>query len=130
MTNTAKNPPAMIKMCFHLLLPIEASPRQLSNLEIVQHSYGQQTLYQQLMSLEAEVEIPKICDAKDVPLTVLQGQGSFTLHEEVVILAPGTFVFIPADIPHVLRTQTNLIFLLSRCEPDPVADTSAWLVTF
>lgn len=117
---------------FHLqLLPIEASPHQAINLEIVQHSYGQQTLYEQnLISLGAEVELPEICDAKDVTLTVLEGQGSLILHEEVVILAPGTFVFIPAYTPHTLRTQTNLISLLIRCEPDPVADESAWLVTF
>lgn len=105
---------------FHLqLLPIEALPHQAINLEIVQHSYAQQTIYQQnLMSLGTEVELLEICDAKDVTLTVLEGQGSLALHEEVLTLEPGMFVFIPAQTPHTLRTQASLIFLLIRCEPE------------
>lgn len=116
---------------FHLqLLPIEASPHQAINLEIVQHSYGQKALYQQnLMILGAEVELPAICD-EDVTLTVLEGQGSLTLDEEVVILTPGTFVFVPASTPHTLRTQANLIFLLIRCEPDLAAGDLAWVISF
>ncbi len=115
---------------FHLqLLPIEALPHRVINLEIVQHSYGRKTLYQQnLMSLGAEVELLEICDATDVTLTVLEGQGSLTLHEEVVILEPGMFVFIPAQTPHTLRTQASLVFLLIRCEPDPFASESAWVI--
>lgn len=116
---------------FHLqLLPMEVLPRQVFNLEILQHSYGQQTLYQQLMSLGANVELPEICDATDVTLTVLEGEGTLTLNQEVVTLEPGMFVFIPAHMLYTLRTQTSLIFLLIRCEPEPTASESAWVVNF
>ncbi|MBV9388719.1 MAG: cupin domain-containing protein [Chroococcidiopsidaceae cyanobacterium CP_BM_ER_R8_30] len=106
---------------FHLqLLLIGSLPHQAINLEIVQHSYARQTMYQQnLMSLGTEAELLEICDAKDVTLTVLEGQGSLTLYEEVLTLEPGMFVFIPAQTPHTLRTQASLIFLLVRCEPEP-----------
>lgn len=116
---------------FHLqLLPLNAASQQVINVEIVEYTHGQQTLYQQnLMSLGAETELPEICDGKDVTIAVLEGQGSLTLNEEIIPLEPGRFIFIPAQIPHTLRTCTRLVFLLCRCESDPGLPETAWALT-
>lgn len=121
---------ADLNRAFHLqLLPIKASPQRAINFEIVEYSYGQHMLLQQnLMSLGAETELPEICDAKDVTIAVLEGQGSLLLNEEVIPLEPGRFVFIPAEMPHTVRTQTSLVFLLSRCESDSGISESAWMI--
>ena len=112
---------------FHLqLLPIEASPSGITNLEIVQHSYGHLTCRQNLMSLRSQVELPKICDSTDVMIAILFGNGSLTLDNEVVMLEPGVFVFIPAHTPHTLQTRTSLAFLLNRCESDSTSE-SVWV---
>jgi mannose-6-phosphate isomerase-like protein (cupin superfamily) len=112
------------------LLPIEAVQHGVVNLELFQHSYSQQMWAQQSsMGLEAEVELP-VCDFKDVTLVVLEGKCSLTVNEEVMILKPGMLVFIPAHTPHTLRAPADLIFLLSRCEPDPAASDSVWIVNF
>ena len=49
-------------------------PHGVVNLELVQHSYCQQTLAEQnLMGLGAEVELP-LCDFKDVTLVMHRRQ--------------------------------------------------------
>lgn len=118
-----------VHRAFHLqLLPLKAASGQVINFEIVEYTHGTQTLYQQnLMSLGAETELPEICDGT-VTIAVLEGEGSLSLNDDVVSLEPGRFVFIPANMPHRLQTQTSLIFLLSRCEPDPGIDESAWVI--
>jgi mannose-6-phosphate isomerase-like protein (cupin superfamily) len=116
---------------FHLqLLPLKAADQQVINFEIVEYMHGQQTLYQQnLMSLGANTELPEICDEKDVTIAVLEGHGTLTLNEEVIPLEPGRFIFIPAQMPHVLRAQTSLVFLLSRCESNSDLPETAWTIT-
>lgn len=116
---------------FHLqLLPLKAAEQQVINLEIVEYTHGHQTLYQQnLMSLGAEAELPEICDEKDVTIAVLQGHGSLTLNQEIIPLEPGRFIFIPAQMPHILQTQTSLVFLLSRCESNSGLPETAWAIT-
>lgn len=116
---------------FHLqLLPLQAAAQQVINFEIVEYTHSHQTLYQQnLMSLGADTELPEICDEKDVTIAVLEGQGSLTLNEEMIPLEPGRFIFIPAQMPHTLRTQTSLVFLLSRCESNSGLPETAWTIT-
>ena len=116
---------------FHLqLLPLKAVEQQVIKLEIVEYTHGHQTLYQQnLMSLGAEAELPEIYDEKDVTIAVLQGHGSLTLNQEIILLEPGRFIFIPAQMPHILQTQTSLVFLLSRCESNSGLPETAWAIT-
>lgn len=116
---------------FHLqLLPLKADAQQVINFEIVEYTHGHQTLYQQnLMSLGAETELPEICDEKDVTIAVLEGHGNLTLNQEIIPLEPGRFIFIPAQMSHTLRTQTSLVFLLSRCESNSGLPETAWAIT-
>ena len=116
---------------FHLqLLPLKAAAQQLINFEIVEYTHAHQTLFQQnLMSLGADIELPELCNEKDVTITVLEGCGNLTLNQETIPLEPGRFIFIPAQMPHILRAQTSLIFLLSRCESDSGLPETAWAIT-
>ncbi|NJR48450.1 MAG: cupin domain-containing protein [Leptolyngbyaceae cyanobacterium CSU_1_3] len=121
---------ADMRRSFHLqLLPIQIQPRQVLNVEIVQHSYGEQAIYQQnIMSLGTDVQMPEICDAQDVTIAVLEGNGNLIVNDELVALEPGIFVFIPANTCHTLQTQSQLIFLLSRCSPGLAIDESSWVI--
>jgi mannose-6-phosphate isomerase-like protein (cupin superfamily) len=115
---------------FHLqLLPPSVASGQVINCEIVEYTSGQQTLYQHLMSLGAETQLPEICDNKDVTIAVLEGHGKLTLNQEIIPLEPGRFIFIPAQMSHTLQTQTSLVFLLSRCEPNSGLPETAWAIT-
>lgn len=116
---------------FHLqLLPLKAADQQVSNFEIVEYTHGHQTLYQQnLMSLGTETKLPEICDDLDVTIAILEGQGSLTLNEEIIPLEPGRFIFIPAQMPHTLRTHTSFMFLLCRSKSDPGLSETAWAIT-
>lgn len=148
-----------VRRSFHLqLLPIQIEPHQVLNVEIVQHGYGDRAIYQQnMMSLGADVQLPEICDAQDVTIAVLEGNGTLSVNGELVALEPGMVVFIPANTAHRLQTQplvdnskqpltsiskrplagisrrSQLIFLLNRCRPDHSApdysaDETAWIV--
>ncbi|KAM3110378.1 cupin domain-containing protein [Phormidesmis sp. 146-33] len=127
-----------MRRSFHLrLLPIQIQPHQVLNVEIIQQGYGDQAIYQQnMMSLGADVELPEICDAQDVTIAVLEGNGNLTVNDELVKLEPGMFVFIPANTVHRLQTQSlagiskrsHLIFLLNRYKPDHSIDESAWVI--
>jgi mannose-6-phosphate isomerase-like protein (cupin superfamily) len=81
------------------------------------------------MSLGAETQLPEICEEKDVTIAVLEGHGTLTLNQEIVPLEPGRFIFIPVQISHTLRTQTSLVFLLSRCESNSGLPEQAWAIT-
>lgn len=113
---------------FHLL-PSSVASGQVINCEIVEYTSGQQTLYQHLMRLDAETQLLEICDDKDVTISVLEGQGNLTLNQEIIPLEPGRFIFIPAPMSHTLRSQTSLVFLLSRCESNSGLPETAWAIT-
>ncbi|MCY7274309.1 MAG: cupin domain-containing protein [Phormidesmis sp. CAN_BIN44] len=121
---------ADIRRPFHLqLLPMQSQPHQILNVEIVQHGDGDQALYQQnLMSLGADVQLPEICDAKDITIAVLEGNGSLIIQEETVTLEPGMFVFIPANTSHTLQTRSSLVFLLNRCMPNRDTHDLPWVI--
>lgn len=121
---------ADLRRPFHLqLLPMQSQPNQVLNVEIVQHGDGDRALYQQnLMSLGSDVQLPEICDAKDITIAILEGTGNLIIQEETVMLEPGVFVFIPANISHRLQTQARLVFLLNRCMPDRDIHDSPWVI--
>lgn len=112
---------------FHRLLsPVHTAPQRVINLE-PEGSNCQPKLDQpKLLSLKAEVELP-LCDSKDLNITVLEGQGILTLHQGVITLEPGTLVCIPAFIPYVLRTSSDLVLMLDCCEPDSATNESVWV---
>lgn len=101
---------------------------QGAHLGYVEYTHRQQILYQ-LISLGAETQLPEICDDKDVTIAVLEGQGNLTLNQEIIPLEPGQLIFIPAQMPHTLQTQTSLVFLLSRCESNCGLPEKAWSIT-
>lgn len=121
-----------IQRPFHLqLLPTSVTSQQAINVEIVQHSYGQQVVYQQnLMSLGAGVELPEVCDSTDVTIVILEGNGAIALNQQVVTLEPGMFIFVPAHTTHTLKTTSRLTFLLIRAQPDIQATLQAYAVKF
>jgi mannose-6-phosphate isomerase-like protein (cupin superfamily) len=116
---------------FHLqLLPLHAMSQQVINVEIVEYTHGQKTLYQQnLMSLGADTNLPNICDDKDVTIAILEGNGSLTLNQEIISLEPGRFIFIPAQQSHTVQAHSRLVFLLCRSESDPDLSETAWTIT-
>jgi quercetin dioxygenase-like cupin family protein len=64
-----------------------------------------------LVCLTADTEIPEHVASRNISVTVIEGRGVLTLEGSEVILEPGVFVYIPANIPHSLRALENLAFL-------------------
>lgn len=104
-------------------VPWWAGNAQLTTSLVCLSLYGSATF-----ELEVGTELPEICDAIDMTIAVLEGEGSLILNEELIPLELGRFVFIPAHLPYTVQTQTSLTFLLSRCESDPGLHDSAWII--
>ena len=83
--------------------------------------------YQSLMPLKNSADSPEICDARDVAIAVLEGEGRRSLHGEEVPLKAGKFVLIPANTPHRLQSTSNLILFLSRYRSAPLTEEVAWV---
>ncbi|MEH2333785.1 cupin domain-containing protein [Nostoc sp.] len=64
-----------------------------------------------LVCLTANTEIPEHVASRNISVTVIEGRGVLTLEGREITLQPGVFVYIPANIPHVLRALENLAFL-------------------
>ncbi len=82
---------------------------------------------QSLMHIQNSGDSPEVCDAKDVAIAVLEGEGKLSLRGEEVPLEAGKFVFIPANTPHRLQSTTNLILFLSRYEASASKGDTAWV---
>jgi quercetin dioxygenase-like cupin family protein len=46
-------------------------------------------------------------------LEVLKGEGSMTLGTDSVEIKPGSWVYMPPNLPHSLKTKTPLVMLLT-----------------
>jgi mannose-6-phosphate isomerase-like protein (cupin superfamily) len=80
------------------------------------------------MSLEAEVEQPAIWN-EDVTIAILEGKGCLYFKQEVVMLEPGIFVFIPAHNLYELKAYTQLVFLMDCFESNQsIAVDSVWVI--
>ena len=44
---------------------------------------------------------------------VLQGRGEFRLGEEVHTVKPGTWLYMPANLQHVVKAEESLVFVLT-----------------
>ena len=54
----------------------------------------------------------------------MEGRGNLNLEGKDITLAPGVFVFMPANAPHALQAQENLAFVLALSEQAPVKSNS------
>jgi quercetin dioxygenase-like cupin family protein len=64
-----------------------------------------------LICLTAGTAMPKHTAARNISVTVIEGEGVLTLEEEEIALQPGVFIYLPANTPHALRALSNLAFL-------------------
>jgi len=65
-----------------------------------------------LMCLAAGADIDTHTSTKNGAVQVLKGKGVFVLQGKEIALAPGVFIFMPADAPHSLRAEEDLAILL------------------
>jgi nitric oxide dioxygenase len=69
-----------------------------------------------LFCLAAGTEIEEHTSTRNAVITVLEGKGNLTLEGKEIALAPGVFVFMPANAPHALQARDNLAFVLTLSE--------------
>ncbi len=69
-----------------------------------------------LFCLTAGTEIDEHTSTLNAVITVVEGRGNLNLEGKDIVLAPGKFVFMPANAPHALQAQENLAFVISFSE--------------
>ena len=69
-----------------------------------------------LFCLAADTEIEEHTSTRNAFITVVEGTGNLNLEGKDIALAPGVFVFMPANAPHALLAKENLAFVLALSE--------------
>ncbi len=69
-----------------------------------------------LFCLAAGTDISEHASPRNATINVIEGRGLLTLEGKEIPLAPGIFVFMPANAPHALKAEENLAFLLTLSE--------------
>ena len=69
-----------------------------------------------LFCLAAGTEIDEHTSTRNAVITVVEGTGNLNLEGKDINLAPGIFVFMPANAPHAVQAQENLTFTLTLSE--------------
>lgn len=69
-----------------------------------------------LFCLAAGTEIDEHTSTRNAVITVVEGRGNINLEGKDIALAPGVFVFMPANTPHAVQAQENLAFVLALSE--------------
>ena len=69
-----------------------------------------------LFCLAAGTEIDEHTSTRNAVITVVEGTGNFNLEGKDIALAPGVFVFMPANAPHAVQAKENLAFVLALSE--------------
>ncbi len=69
-----------------------------------------------LFSLAKGTEIEEHTSTRNALVSVIEGQGIFTLNGEKITLKTGVLILIPANAPHALEAQENLAFVLTLSE--------------
>lgn len=69
-----------------------------------------------LFCLAAGTEISEHTSTRNATVHVIEGQGTLILEGQEIALAPGVFVFMPANALHALKAEVNLAFLLILSE--------------
>jgi len=65
-----------------------------------------------IMCLAKGSDIDTHTSTKNGGVYVLQGKGIFNLEGKDIVLAPGVFIFMPANAKHSLRADEDLAILL------------------
>lgn len=69
-----------------------------------------------LLCLASGKKIDEHTSTRNAVITVVEGTGNLNLSGEDIALAPGIFVFMPADTPHAVQARENLAFILALWE--------------
>jgi nitric oxide dioxygenase len=69
-----------------------------------------------LLCLAAGMKIDEHTSTRNAVITVVEGAGNLNLEGKDIALAPGVFVFLPANAPHAVQAQENLAFVLALSE--------------
>ncbi len=69
-----------------------------------------------LFCLASGTEIDEHTSTRNAVITVVEGKGNLNLEGKDIALAPGVFVFMPANAPHALQAKENLTFVLTLSE--------------
>ncbi len=72
-----------------------------------------------LFCLAAGTEIDEHTSTRNAVISVVEGKGNLNLEGKDIALAPGVFVFMPANAPHALQAKENLAFVLILSEYAP-----------
>ncbi|CAD5912621.1 Cupin region [Planktothrix tepida] len=71
-----------------------------------------------LFCLAEGTDISEHTSSRNATVQVLEGQGILTLNGEEIRLEPGVFIFMAANVPHGLKAESNLAFLLTLSIPE------------
>ncbi len=66
-----------------------------------------------LFQFAAGQELSEHTSAFPAIVHILQGEGTMTLGKDAVKVQPGSWVYMPPDLPHSLKTNTPLVMLLT-----------------
>jgi nitric oxide dioxygenase len=69
-----------------------------------------------LLCLAAGTEIDEHTNTRNAFITVMEGTGNLNLEGKDIALAPGVFVFMPANAAHGVQARENLAFVLALSE--------------
>ena len=69
-----------------------------------------------LFCLAAGTEISEHTSTRNAVVSVVEGKGNLNLEGTDIALAPGVFIFMPANAPHALQAVDNLAFVLTLSE--------------
>lgn len=70
--------------------------------------------------MAAGTEIEEHTFTRNAVITAIEGQGKLKLEGKDITLAPGILVFIPKNVPHAVRAEENLAFILTLSELLPI----------
>ena len=69
-----------------------------------------------LFCLAAGTDIEEHTSTRNAVITVVEGSGNLNLEGKDLVLAPGVFIFMPANAPHAVQAKENLAFILALSE--------------
>ena len=80
---------------------------------------GSFSLVEELLPRGAEPP-PHVHHREDESFFVLDGSMSVRVGDEVFSAAPGSFIFCPRDVPHLLTVESETVRMLTLCTPGGV----------
>jgi nitric oxide dioxygenase len=78
-----------------------------------------------LFCLAAGTKIDEHASTRNAVFTVVEGSGNLNLEGKDIALAPGVFVFLPANVPHAVQAQESLAFVLVLSEHTSLAQATS-----